>query len=822
MRASGFLRGSPAVVAAALVVTALAGSGPAAAAHQGEAQAPRAALAAGTISTVAGGVGGPGVATSVAMEPESLNFAGGQLYVADASTVRKISPVTDQLTTPVGMGVGAPLGDGGPATEAGVSPRGTAVDAAGNLVLTDSQVNRIQVVAASTGTFYGQAMTAGDIYTIAGTGRSGFSGDGGPATKAKLAEPAGLALDAAGNVVFADTFNNRIRVIAASTGTFYGTAMTAGDIYTVAGGGTSGPGDGGPATSARLYQPNGLAVDGAGNLVLSDPGFSCCAKAANRVRVVADDTGTFYGQAMTAGDIYTIAGKGRGGFSGDGGPGTSAKLHNPLGVAIDAAGNALIADTNNRRIRVVAATTGTFYGQAMTTGDIYTIAGDGHHGSTGDGGPATSAGLSSPVAVTADAAGDVLIADSGRVRIVAAGTGTAYGQPMTTGDIYTIGGNGSGAFSGDGGPATKARILTASTSGVAVDAAGNLVMSDTFNERIRVVAATTGTFYGQAMTAGDIYTVAGSGGRGFSGDGGPAINAKFYVPGGVAVDAAGNLLIADQRNNRVRVVADHTGTFYGQAMTAGDIYTVAGDGTLGSSGDGGPATSAELAYPAGETVDAAGNLLIADTNNGLIRVVAASTGTFYGEHMTAGDIYTIAGNGTRGFSGDGGPATSAELNAPSGVSLDAAGNLLIADYDNRRIRVVAAHTGTFYGQAMTAGDIYAVAGGGTSGLGDGGPATSAKLNGPADVVADAAGNLVIADQQNNRVRVVAAHTGMFYGHAMTAGDIYTVAGTGIFGFSGDGGPGAQADLSFPSGVVSADGNLLISDSDNSRIRMVAG
>src|SRR5262249_46030795 len=188
----------------------------------------------------------------------------------------------------------ASAGAAGPATGAG----GTAVevggDGAGNVRTTDN--NRIRVVAASTGTFYGRAMTAGDIYTIAGTGTEGFSGDGGPATAAKLDLPSGATVDGAGNVVIADWFNNRVRVVAASTGTFYGGAMTAGDIYTIAGTGPQGfSGDGGPATAAKLYGPSRAVVDGAGNLVFADSGNS-------RVRVVAAGTGTFYGKAMTAGD----------------------------------------------------------------------------------------------------------------------------------------------------------------------------------------------------------------------------------------------------------------------------------------------------------------------------------------------------------------------------------------------------------------------------------------------------------------------------------------------------------------------------------------
>jgi len=337
--------------------------------------------------------------------------------------------------------------------------------------------------------------------------------------------------------------------------------------------------------------------------------------------------------------------------------------------------------------------------------------------------------------------------------------------------------------------------------------------------------ASTGTFYGMAMTAGDIYTVAGDGDYyNYSGDGGPAISAQLEGPTGVAVAGSGNLLIADTYNVRARMVASASGTFYGQPMTAGDIYTVAGDGTAGYSGDGGLATSAELDGPSGVAADGSGNLVIADGSNHRVRVVAASSGMFYGVTMTAGDIYTVAGDGVAGYSGDGGQATIAELGSISGVAVDGSGNLVIADTANSVIRVVAAQTGTFYGQPMTAGNIYTVAGDGTAGFsGNGGPATKAMLSHPRGVAMDSTGNLVIADTLNNRVRIVAVSTGMFYGIIMTAGDIYAIAGDGGKGFAGDDGQAAQAELNHPYAVAVNDpGNLVIADTANSRIRMVTG
>jgi trimeric autotransporter adhesin len=381
-------------------------------------------------------------------------------------------------------------------------------------------------------------------------------------------------------------------------------AGSPGTITTVAGG----PGRG-PATNVFQY-PTALAVGPGGAVYVGDEG------------VVRELTPAKSWEGVLAGAIDSGSGPQ---FSGDGGAAVKARLGDVTGLAVDGAGNVIITDTGNHRVRVVAASTGTFYGQAMTAGHIYTVAGDGDSVYSGDGGPATSAGMD-PQAVAVDPAGNLVIADgsnedvSNRVRVVAASTGTFYGQAMTAGDIYTIAGDGTRGYSGDGGPATSAELFA--PDGLAFDGAGNLVIADADNNVVRVVAARTGTFYGQAMTAGDIYTVAGNGTFGYSGDGGPATSAELNGPSGVAVDAAGNLVIGDTLNNRVRVVAASTGTFYGQAMTAGDIYTVAGNGKIGYSGDGGPATSARLSAPTGVAVDSSGNLVIADTENGLVRLVS--------------------------------------------------------------------------------------------------------------------------------------------------------------------------------------------------------
>ena len=344
------------------------------------------------------------------------------------------------------------------------------------------------------------------------------------------------------------------------------------------------------------------------------------------------------------------------------------------------------------------------------------------------------------------------------------------------GIITTVAGNGAQDFAGDGGPAASASLF--GPTGVAVDASGNLFIADSVKNRIRKVSA-----------SGIITTVAGNGAGFFAGDGGPATSASLGGPAGVAVDTSGNLFIADQSNNLIRRVS-----------ASGIITTVAGNvafanrGSLGGfSGDGGPATSAQVAAP-GVAVDASGNLFIADTNNNRIRKVWAS-----------GIITTVAGNGAQGFAGDGGPATSASLYNPNGVAVDASGNLFIADELNQRIRKVSA-----------GGIITTVAGSGVIGIiaggfsGDGGAATSALLTRPAGVVVDTSGNLFIADSLNNRIRKVSA-----------SGVITTVAGGGTGGL-GDGGPATLAVLGEPVGIaLDASGNLFIADSGNERIRKVS-
>jgi sugar lactone lactonase YvrE len=335
----------------------------------------------------------------------------------------------------------------------------------------------------------------------------------------------------------------------------------------------------------------------------------------------------------------------------------------------------------------------------------------------------------------------------------------AAGETPPPGTIITIAGTGKAGFSGDGGPATQAAIYYPLW--IALDAAGDLFVAASGEvDRVRRISST-----------GIITTVAGSGQDAFSGDGGPATSAGMHCVA-VTVDRDDNLYISDYgATSRIRKVS-----------AGGIISTFAGGGNPADGvGDGGPATSAHLNGPGGMAIDASGNLFFPDSRNHRVRMVTPS-----------GTITTVAGTGKAGFSGDGGPATAAQLSLPFAVAMDNAGHLYIAELGNRRVRMVGPD-----------GTIRTVAGGGTpaDGLGDGGLGTDARLNAPTGLALDGAGNLFIADSRGSRIRRVGP-----------VGIISTVAGTGQAGFSGDGGPAAQARLSGPFGLaMDKAGNLYFSD-----------
>jgi hypothetical protein len=389
-----------------------------------------------------------------------------------------------------------------------------------------------------------------------------------------------------------------------------------------------------------------------------------------------------------------------------------------------------------------ATTTGTAQAAGATT-----LAGTGSPGSAGVGRAAVSAELDAPVAVAEDRSGDLFIADVGscRVQEVPARTGTAFGVHLRAGTLATLVGG-------------SCRSAThPEPSALAVDAGGDLFIAFGPTARVDELPVRTTTVSGRRVTAGTLVGVAGTGTPGYGTDGGPADRSPLDDPTGLAVDADGDLLIADTANCRVAMVAVGDGTHFGVSMVQGHLYTVAGTGTCGSTGDGGPALQAQVWDPGALAVDAGGDVLVADQGNRTIRELAAHTGTFFGVAIAADHLGTVAGEGSYGpYLQDGLSAVgeTAEINFPSGIAVDPAGNLYIADGDMHAIRFVPAVTTTLRGKVATADDMYLAAGALSSGgiLDDKTTWVQTRMVDPTGLALSPGGRLIYADSQADVVR----------------------------------------------------------------------
>ena len=676
----------------------------------------------GVIRTVAGGGdaitfsgdGGPASEARLKRPADVYSDGKGNLYIADEANHRvRLVNSEGIITTFAGNGEGfkGPTGDGGPASLAGLQHPFKIFVAPDERVFISDHLKRIRLVDA-----------CGIITTLGGSDFEFFDGDGGPVSEASFQTPAGMVMDAVGNL-YVTTSSHRIRKI--DTQNIITTFAGDGFVESTEPNGRVGrfTGDGGAATLASLHFPRGLSIDASGFLYFSDWGNE-------RIRTIDPQ-----------GNIFTVAGTGVVGLSGDGGPATRASFSRPDDTWVDRDGSLYIADTWNHVIRKVS-----------RLGIITRVAGTGQSGFGGDGGQAVLAKLNFPFGVCTDSQGNVYIADEGNNRVR---------KIDTNGIITTFAGGGLG----DNADARLADLE--SPSSVFRDANGNMYIADTDHHRIRHVDV-----------HGVITTFAGTGIEGFGGDGGQASEAMFDQPAAVCGDGLGNLYVADRGNWRVCMIDVN-----------GVITTVVGNGELGSDGDGGLAVDASLRSPFNLAMDAAGNLYVVDRSSHRVRVVNPE-----------GVITTLAGKGSFGYSGDDGMATDALLAFPSGICIGSLGNVYIADQCNHRVRRVD-----------SAGVITTEVGTGQSGFsGDGGQALEAQLSEPVDVSVDRSGSLFVADRGNAVVRKVFSN-----------GIITTVAGNGISGFDSDFGMATDVSLDGPAGVfIDRRGDLYFVDQGNDRIRWV--
>ena len=629
----------------------------------------------------------------------------GNIFIVDFENnrIRKIAP-DGVVSTLAGSGK-AGFADGTGANASFYAPNDITSDTSGNLFVADSYNQRIRKIVISTGV----------VTTIAGNGVYGYVDGAG--ISASFKNPYGIGIDRSGNLFIADTDNHRIRKIIISTGV----------VSTVAGSGSVGSVNA-TSTSASFYYPYGVAADISGNLFVAD----CWNHVIRKI-------------VLSSGVVSTLAGNVVGGFAD--GSATVARFTYPYGVAVDTAGNVYVADKQNGRIRKVT-----------SAGVVSSIAGNSQQSWVD--GVGSNASFYFPSKLALDTDGNLIVTDwyNHKIRKV-----------TLDGVVTTLAGNVRGFADGVSTGSIPSFFFP---SGIAIDTSGNIIVGDQQNHRIRKVTPN-----------GVVTTIAGSGAASFIN--GTGSSATFNVPYGVAVDNSGNIFVADNYNHSIRKI------------TAGGVVTTLAGGGSTTPGIGGGAfldgtgTSASFSATSGVIVDTNGNLFVADTLNHRIRKIVISTGV----------VTTLAGSGSSTFAD--GTGSGASFSWPIAFALDASGNLFVTDTYNNRIRRIV----------ISSGVVTTIAGS-TQGFSDG-TGTGALFYGPTGIAIDSSGNLIVADQFNNRIRKISFPNGVI----ANGGVVTTIAGGGNTSFTD--GIGAAASFRRPSGVaIDTSGNIIIGDQQNNRIRKI--
>ena len=769
-------------------------------------------------STSSGSTDGTGTNASFYGPTGIAVDSGGVVYVADAANQRIRKIATDIVTTFAGSTYGRTNGTGTNAQF--VTPKGMALDSLGNLYVADQNANRICKITSS-----------GVMTTFAGQNNPG-SADG-TGTNASFNQPNGVAVDSTGNVYVADTTNQRIRKI------------TPAGVVTTLAGSTQGYLDG-TGTNAIFSVPSGIAVDSAGNVYVGDQYNNCIrkitpggvvttlpGKGANIFvspsGVAVDSAGNVYTMNVTGsqiikitpeGVITTLAGNGNQGYAD--GTGTNASFNRPRGITLDSTGNLYVADNFNQRIRKIT-----------PGGVVTTLIGNGNK--TFANGIPSNTSFTEPYGIAVTSDGTIYVSDDVRIRKI------TFGGNVVT----TLAGSTQGSLNGVG---TLAQFWN--PSGVAVDSTGIVYVADNLNNLIRKI------------TSPGVTTLAGSTPGFLNGTGSAA---QFYTPHGVAVDSAGNVYVADYNNQRIRKITstgvvttlagsgtptniDGTGTsatFFNPVGVAVDstgfvyvaqssnvirmitpegvVRTIAGNGPTGAFLDG-VGTNARFSGSAGITVDSAGNVYIADSDNHRIRKIAidyvttfAGNGSgisdpygvavdsagniyvtmqFFIKKITPGGVVTILAGLSAGYGSVDGTGTSATFDLPRGIAVDSAGNVYVSERGGNRIRKIT-----------SGGVVTTLAGNGTYGYLDG-TGTNATFSNTRGVAVDSAGNVYVADYNNNRIRKITPE-----------GVVTTLAGQQSTGSTN--GTGTNASFNGPNGVaVDSAGNVYVSDLINTLIRKI--